>query len=202
MKVVTRERPPTVVDTSSDGNANCTGLEINLLLFILGHMNATPVFTIIPSTNRTPFDMLGALLDGIEPGSADIAVGSMPSYEGLTGSADASVPYFETPIRWIVPCPKPVYRWDALFAVFPSTVWLCISLSFVSLVTVMWLLAGNSDSLNYTSLQYCLLNIWAVALEVSVHKMPQTFRIRCIFLTWIWVSLVLCTVFRRFLQHS
>jgi hypothetical protein len=198
VKVVTRERPPTVLDTSRDGNANCTGLEINVLLFILGNMNATPLFSIIPSKNRTSFDMLGALLDGIDPGSADIAVGSMPLYEGLIGSADASVPYFETLVQWIVPCPKPVSRWDALFAVFPSTVWLCISLSFVSLVTVVWLLAGNSECLNYTSLQYCLLNIWAVALEVSVHKMPQTFRIRGIFLTWIWVSFALCTVFQAF----
>jgi len=200
VKVVTRERLPTVVDTSSNGNANCTGLEINLLLFILGHINATAVFSIIPSKNRTSFDMLGALLDEIDPGSADIAVGSIPLYEGLTESADASVPYFETLIQWIVPCPKPVSRWDALFAVFPSSVWLCISLSFVSLVTVLWLLAGNSDCLNYTSLQYCLLNIWAVALEVSVHRMPQTFRIRGLFLMWIWVSLVLCTIFQAFFK--
>ena len=200
VKVVTRERLPTVVDTSSNGNANCTGLEINLLLFILGHINATAVFSIIPSKNRTSFDMLGALLDEIDPGSADIAVGSIPLYEGLTGSADASVPYFETLMQWIVPCPKPVSRWDALFAVFPSSVWLCISLSFVSLVTVLWLLAGNSDCLNYTSLQYCLLNIWAVALEVSVHRKPQTFRIRGLFLMWIWVSLVLCTIFQAFFK--
>ena len=198
VKVVTRERLPTVVDTSSNGNANCTGLEINLLLFILGHINATAVFSIIPSKNRTSFDMLGALIDEIDPGSADIAVGSIPLYEGLTESADASVPYFETLMQWIVPCPKPVSRWDALFAVFRSSVWLCISLSFVSLVTVLWLLAGNSDCLNYTSLQYCLLNIWAVALEVPVHRMPQTFRIRGLFLMWIWVSLVLCTVFQAF----
>ena len=198
VKVVTRDLPPIVVDTSSDGNANCTGLEINLLLFILGHMNATAVFSIIPSKNRTSFDMFGSLLDGIDTGSADIAVGSMPLYEELTGNADASVPYFETIIHWIVPCPKPVSRWDALFAVFPSSVWLCLSLSFVSVVAVMWLLAGKSDCFNYTSLQYCLLNIWAVALEVSVHKMPQTFRIRSIFLTWIWVSLALCTIFQAF----
>jgi hypothetical protein len=198
VKVVTREWPPTVIDTSSDGNVNCTGLEINILLFILGHMNATVVFSIIPSTNRTHSDMLGALLDGIDSGSADIAVGTMPLHVGLIGSADASVPYFETPIQWIVPCPKPVSRWYAMFTVFPSSVWLCISLSLVSLVTVIWLLAGNSDCLNYTSLQYCLLTIWAVALQVSVHKMPQTFRIRGIFLTWICVSFALCTVFQAF----
>jgi len=65
VKVVTREHPPTVVDTSSDGNANCTGLEIKILLFILGHMNAKAVFSIIPSTNRTSMEMLGALLDGM-----------------------------------------------------------------------------------------------------------------------------------------
>jgi len=117
---------------------------------------------------------------------------------GLTGSADATVPYFETPIQWIVPCPKPVSRWDALFEVFPSSVWICILISLVAVVTVMWLLARNSDRLNYISLQYCLLNILAVTLEVSVHKMPQPFRIRGIFLTWIWVSFALCTVFQAF----
>ena len=195
VKIVARERPPTVVVTSTDGNANCTGLEINILMFILGQMNATAVFSMISSTNTTSFDIMGALLDGKDPGSADIAVGSMPLYDR---SADATVPYFETHVQWIVPCPKPVSRWDALFAVFPSSVWLCISISFISVVTLMWLLAGNSDCFNYTSLQYCLLNIWAVALEVSVHKMPQTFRIRGIFLTWIWVSFALCTVFQSF----
>ena len=198
VKVVTREQPPTVVDTSSDGIANCTGLEIKVLLFILGRMNAKAAFSIIPSTNRTPFEMLMVLLAGIDQGSAEIAVGSMTLYKDLIRRADATVPYFETPIQWIVPCPKPVSRWDAMFAVFPSSVWLCILLSFVTVVTVMWLLAGNSDYLTYTSLQYCLMNIWAVALEVSVHKKPQNFRIRGIFLTWIWVSFALCTVFQAF----
>jgi hypothetical protein len=198
LKVVAYNRPPAVVDTSRDGNANCTGLEITLLLIILGHMNSTAVFSIVPSTNRTTLDIFGAVLERLEAGPADIAVGGLPLWRLLTGSADATIPYFETTVQWIVPCPKPVSRLGALFAVFPSSVWLCISLSFLSVVTVMWLLAGKSDSFNYASLQYCLLNIWAVAVEVSVHKMPQKFRIRGIFLMWIWVSFALCTVFQAF----
>ena len=198
VKVVTRVQPPTVIDTSNDGNANCTGLEIKVLLSILGHMNAKAVFSILPSKNRTSSEMLGVLLEGLDLGSADIAVGSMPLYVVLAGIADATVPYFESPIQWIVPCPKPFSRWDTLFAVFPSSVWLCILFSLVAVVTIMWLLAGNCECLNYTSVQHCLLNIWAVTTEVSVHKMPQTFRIRGIFLTWIWVSFALCTVFQAF----
>jgi hypothetical protein len=198
LKVVTYDCPPTVVDISSDGIANCTGFEMNILLFILGHMNATAVFNIIPSTNRTAAGISGEVLYEVVSRSADIAVGGLPLFPGLTRSVDATIPYFETPIQWIVPCPKPVSRWGALLAVFPSTVWLCISLSFVSVVTLMWLLVSKSNCFNYTSIQYCLLSIWAVALEVSVHKMPQNFRIRGIFLMWIWVSFALCTVFQAF----
>jgi hypothetical protein len=198
LKVVTYDRPPAVVDTSRDGNANCTGLEITLLLIILGHMNSTSVFSVVPSTNSTTLGTFGAVLERLETGPADIAVGALPLWLLRTGIVDATIPYFETTLQWVVPCPKPVSRLGALFAVFPSSVWLCISLSFLSVVTVMWLLAVKSNSFNYASLQYCLLNIWAVAVEVSVHKMPQKFRIRGIFLMWIWVSFALCTVFQAF----
>jgi hypothetical protein len=198
VKVITYDLPPTVVDISKDGNANCTGLEINILLFILEQMNTTAVFSIIPSTNKTLSSIFGEFLDGLDSGFADIAIGALPLCDIFTGSADATVSYFQTPIQWLVPCPKPVHRWQAVFAVFPSSVWLYILLSFVSVVTVMRLLASYSENFNYTSLQYCLLNIWAVALEVSVHKMPQTFRIRGLFLMWIWVSFALCTVFGAF----
>jgi hypothetical protein len=198
VKVITFDSPPTVVDISSDRNANCTGIEINLMLFILEKMNATALCNVVPSNNRSLHSIYGDLLEGLDSGSADIAIGGLPLDNRLIVFADATVPYFETPMQWIVPCPKPVSPYGTLFAVFPSSVWLCILLSVVSVVTVTWLLPSYSDYCNYTSLQYCLLNVWAVAVQVSVHKMPQTFRIRGLFLMWIWVSFALCTVFGAF----
>jgi hypothetical protein len=198
LKVVTYDLPPTVVDISSDGNANCTGLEIKILLFILENINATAMFNVISPANKTLYGIFATLVDRLLSGSADLAVGALPLHGKLTASADATVPYFETPIQWVVPCPKLVHRWAAIFTVYPFSVWLSIFLSFVSMVIVMWVLASYSDHFNYTSLQYSFLNMWAVAFEVSVHKMPHTLKARGLFLLWIWISFALCTVFQAF----
>lgn len=198
IKVITYHFPPTVVDTSSDGIANCTGLEINVLFFILESLNATVVFKIIPLTSGSFYGGYAGLFEGLESGSADIALGALVLHELLYGKYDPTAPYFHTPVQWVVPCPKPSPRWGTMFNVFPLPVWLCIFLCFVFVVIVMWLVASSSEFFNYTSLQYCFLIVWAVALETSVPKKPQTFRVRLIFLLWICISFALCMVFQAF----
>jgi hypothetical protein len=196
LKVVTYHLPPTVVDVSKRGKANCTGLEINVLLFILKYLNATVMYSIKPLHRKSSFARFTALLDGLGSDPADIAIGALPLHLLLTEYADATVPYFHTPIQWIVPCSKPVPRWGTMFSVFSLSVWLCIHSSFVSVAIVIWVLARYSEHPVYTSLQYCLLNAWAVALEMSVPKMPKTFRIRFIFLLWVWACLAVCIIFQ------
>lgn len=196
VKVITYHLPPVVVDVSKDGRANCTGLETNILLFILEYLNATVMYSIRPLIKESRLARVTALIEGLETGSADIAIGALPLLLFLTEYADATVSYFHTPVQWIVPCPKPVPRWGTMFNVFSLSVWLCIQSSLVSVAIVMYVLARYSEHPVYTSLQSCLLNVWAVAFEISVPKIPQNFRIRFCFFLWVWVCLALCIIFQ------
>jgi hypothetical protein len=196
VKVFTYHIPPVVVDVSKGGKANCIGLEINVLRFILKYINATVKYQIRPLIKESHLARVTALIDGLETGSADIAIGALPLILFLTEYADPTVSYFHTPIQWIVPCPKPVPRWGTMFNVFSLSVWLCIHSSLVSVGIVMYVLARYSEHPVYTSLQSCLLNVWAVALEISVPKIPQNFRIRFLFFLWAWICLALCIIFQ------
>lgn len=196
VKVFTYHLPPVVVDVSKGGRANCTGLEINIVLFILKYLNATVTYSMRPLINESRLARITALIEGLETGSADIAIGALPLLLFLSEYADATISYFNTPIQWIVPCPKPVPRWGTMFNVFSSSVWLCIQGSLLSVAIVMCVLARYTEHSVYTSLQSCLLNVWAVAFEISVPKMPQNLRIRFSFFLWVWVCLALCIIFK------
>lgn len=198
VKVSTYHNPPTIVDTSSGGFANCTGLEVNVLVFILQSLNATVAFKIIPPTNGSFFGTYANVLSDLDSGSADIVIGALPLHEILYVNYDPTVPYFYTPVQWVVPCPKPSRRWGTIFKVFPLSVWLCIFICFVVVIIVMWLVASSSEHFNYSSVQYCLLSAWAVVLGTSAPKKPQTPSVRLIFLSWIWVSFALCVIFQAF----
>jgi hypothetical protein len=196
VKVLTYHVPPAVLDVSKDGKPNCTGLEINVLFFILQHLNATVMYSIMPSIKQSPTAKISALIDGLAAGSADIALGALPLLLFLTENADATVSYFHTPIQWIVPCPKPLSRWGTIFNVFSFSAWLCLHIALFSVATVTYVLARYSEHPVYGSLQSCLLNIWAVALEISVPKMPRSFRVRFLFLLWVWGCFAFCITFQ------
>jgi hypothetical protein len=198
VKVITYHSPPVIVDISSDGIANCTGLEINILSFILESLNATVVFEVVPPKNESYLTTYAMLIEGLESRSADVALGALPLHEMLYGRSDTTVPYFHTHLRWIVPCPRAIPRWGAMFNVFPLPVWLCIFLCLVLVAIILWLLSSHSEHFNYTSLQYCLLSVWAVVLVTSVPKKPEALRVRLTFLLWVWVSFALCMVFQAF----
>ena len=70
-------------------------------------------------------------------------------------------------------------------------------LVFLIIVSVSLKLLGifeSSDILND-----CLLNSWAVLLNVSVNKSPITSGLRLVLLSWIVVSIALTTVFQTFM---
>ncbi|PNF42172.1 hypothetical protein B7P43_G08335 [Cryptotermes secundus] len=196
VKVITYHLPPVVVDVSKGGRANCTGLEIDILLYILEYINATVTYSVRPLIKETRFARITALIEGLERGSADIAIGALPLFLLLTEYADATLSYFHTPIQWIVPCPKPIPRWGTMFNVFSLPVWLFLHSSLISVAIVMCVLPRYSEHPVYTSLQSCLLNAWGVALEISVPKMPQNFRVRFCFFLWVLVSLAFCIIFQ------
>jgi hypothetical protein len=198
VKVFTYHIPPAVVDVSKDGKANCTGLEINALLFILNHLNATVMYSILvePLIMKSPTAKITELIDGLESGSADIALGALPLTLFLSEYADPTVPYFHTPVQWIVPCSKPLARWGTMFNVFSLSVWICLYSSMFLVGIVIYVIARNSEHPVYSSLQSSLLNVWSVALEISVHKMPKSFRVRSLFLIWVFVCLAFCIIFQ------
>jgi hypothetical protein len=196
VKVFTYHIPPAVVDVSEDGRANCTGLEINALLFILKRLNATVMYSIDPLIMKSPTVKITALIDGLESGSAKIALGALPLRLFISEYADPTVPYFHTTVQWIVPCSKPLDRWGNMFNVFSLSVWICLYISMFLVGIVVYVLARNSEQPVYSSLQSSLLNVWSVALEISVHKMPKSFRVRSLFLLWVLVCLAFCIIFQ------
>jgi hypothetical protein len=196
VKVITHHIPPAVVDVSEGGKANCTGLEINALLFILKHINATVMYSIKPFFNKSSTEKIKALLDELQSGSADIALGSLALIPLPSEDAEHTISYFHTPVQWIVPCSKPLVRWGTMFNVFSLSVWIGLHSSLFLVATVIYVLARYSEHPVYSSLQSCLFNLFSVALEVSVPKMPQSFRVRSVFLLWVWVCLAVCIIFQ------
>jgi hypothetical protein len=68
----------------------------------------------------------------------------------------------------------------------------------------MWLLAKYEtqshvrESENYKTIMYCVYNVWAVILGVSVPQKPISLSLRIFFITWVWYSFAMTTIYQAF----
>ena len=54
------------------------------------------------------------------------------------------------------------------------------------------------ESYGYRTVIHCLYNAWCVFMGVSVPEMPRTFRVRTLFILFVWYSFAMSTIFQSF----
>jgi hypothetical protein len=200
---------------SEDGNTLLYkgGLEIEMLKMIQKATNMSTVFRQRPSdaTWGVLLDngsWTGVLREVIE-GVSDMAFGAVFYRCHISSDViECTTPYIFDKIIWYVPCAQPNPRWTSLSRVFKLSLWLGFILGYIIMSVLIWVIVkvsnmaatvGN-ESLTYTNLTKCFLNLWAVILGVSATEdIPKNAVIRIVFLLWVMYSLAVNTVYQTFL---
>jgi len=185
--------------TDSERKMIFSRLEYDFIKFVLKTLNLTISYDLQTADNRSDVDVYIELLMKVFLGESDIAVGGLPLDSRLFVFGEPTIPYFETPILWYVPCAKPLGRTGMIFRVLTFPVWLCCVIVLLTATATAWLLAIRAkiaESKGYRHIASCFYTLWSVLLGVPVPKMPQTNRLRLFFLQWVVHCLVMTTVFQ------
>jgi hypothetical protein len=188
------------------------GLEIILLNTILSYMNLSAVFLPQPPNNERWGRYLSngswdGLIGSVAKRKSDIAIGGLVVYSTIImESVDVTSAYLQQGINWYIPCAKDLPYTLTIIHVFTAAVWLRIVLFYVTASALMWYLykLGSKSSERFKNMQQefmtCLLNLWAVMLGISTSLRISNFaRIRMLYISWIFYSFALNTVYQAFL---
>lgn len=142
--------------------------------------------------------------DGKDPLPIAVIAGFRPLSVMKIESYDFTIAFLFNAFRWFVPCPKSALRMERILSVFSSSVWFTMlpvifltALAFWSSVRLP-LGVVTKESYGYRTVIHCLYNVWCVFLGVSVPEMPRTFRVRALFILFVWYSFAVSTVFQSF----
>jgi hypothetical protein len=179
------------------------GLLIEYFLLSIKKMNVTVVF-LQPSLD---FSFEAAIREGTQltSGISDVVVGIVPLLSIMdSGMTEPSIPHSFCPIKWFVPCPKPISRVDRFLTVFDTSVWLTMIIVFVLTSALFWFSANypdrmvEVDSKNLQTIPKCMYNAWSIFIGVSVPEMPRSWKVRIFFLIYVFYCFAMSTVFQAF----
>ena len=185
-------------DSRGDVTYIYEGLEIEYVLFVTRAMNITPVF-LEPRVGDFVQVRVELFME-LAQGTVEVTVGTHPIHPLLLTGGDATRPYYELTMRWWVPCAAPAARTDKVMAVFTPSVWVSVALMFILTAIAFWrtaLQAAEDHEVFRTFTRSCH-TVWAVFLGVSVQELPRTYRLRSLFLLYVWYSFAMSTVFQVF----
>jgi hypothetical protein len=176
------------------------GWEIKLLKIITQTMNMTQEY-LLPLNdfwNLTDYkgDFAGFTRELLH-NRADVSVGLLVVRDSVP--IDATIPYHWGQLLWYVPCGSIYPRWMSISRMFSGTVWFSVTMSVLLSVPIITFLATVSGDSIYKTGSSTFSSAWAVILSVSVPAMPRTWPLRCFFMSWIWYSLAVDTVFQTYL---
>jgi len=200
-KIISFIYPPAVMEYSEK---NYTGLEVTFVNLIFKRLNLTAEYNVSPNTKGTFYPLFTESIQQLEPASSDIAIGALPFHVSIIGIAEATIPYFYIRASWYVPCKKPAPRWKSIYKIFGSLVWACFTAVAFLAVIMMWLLAKYEmqlhvrESSNYKTIIYCIYNVLAVLIGVSVPQKPISHSLRIFFTAWVWYSVAMTTVYQAY----
>lgn len=193
--------PPAIMEMS---HGEYAGFEINYLTVIFKKINLTAVYNILPYKRISHLEQFLYTIYELEPSSSDIAIGLLPFGVSDISIAESTIPYADVKITWYVPCPKQASRWRSVYEIFSLPVWLCFCFFTMLAIITMWLLAKYArhyhlrESANYMTIIYCIYNLWAIITGVSVPEKPISIGLRIFFITWVWFSVAMTTVYQTF----
>jgi len=187
-----------------DGNDGMyiNGLEMDLLQFVLQHMNMTFVHVPTPQDFELEKSLVNNLIVDLVQKKAYIALGAVGTNFLSNSFFDLSNTYNLMSIRWYVPCSVKYPRWSSVFRILSVELWLILIISIVIAaisITLVGRYSCTSEWQVYKTLTSSLTNVWAVILGVSVSTMPRAPSLRLLFLAWVCFSLAFSTVFQVFL---
>jgi hypothetical protein len=142
--------------------------------------------------------------DKERPLPIEVIAGFRPLSSAVPAPYDTTIPYEFSAFKWFVPCPKSALRLEKILSVFSSSVWFTMLPVILLTALVFWssvrldLGVVTKESYGYSTVIHCLYNVWCVFMGVSVPEMPRTFRVRALFILFVWYSFAMSTIFQSF----
>jgi hypothetical protein len=171
----------------------------NLISDFLPRLNFSVTYKHLLNKSSEYVQRLGMTVDDFLSGKTHIITSIiLQKYLLHFGDISHAVEWYEN--LWYVPCPTPIDRIQKIATIFSLT--LCIAMTAVLIVTgiTIWQLArlsGQDDT--YKDISTVLYNAWAVVVCVGVTKMPRSYHLRIVILSWIWYCFSVSTVSQTFL---
>jgi hypothetical protein len=134
----------------------------------------------------------------------NVYTGSMNMNTFNSRRLDGTIPYIFETFKLFVPCPKSSLKSGRILSLFSSSVWFSMLLVIFLTALVFWssvrLLLGAvmKEPYVYRTVIYCLQSMWRVFMGVSVPAMPRTYRLRALFILFVWYSFAMSTIFQSF----
>jgi polar amino acid transport system substrate-binding protein len=190
--VGTKETPPFAM---KDADGQWTGISIDLWRQIAEELQITYEWRELDQN---------ALLTGIADGSLDAVVANLTITPDRLDKFDFTYPYYSTGLGIVVSGQDPNPLWNLVKQVFSPAVLGIISLIFLLLMfigLVMWCLERqrNPEQFGGTTVEGIASGFWFSAVTMTTvgygDKHPKTLGGRLVALLWMFVSVILVSVF-------
>jgi hypothetical protein len=204
VKVAIRILPPVIVELPQEGKEKYSGPELILLRCILDRLNLSVEYKVLISTNKSQFEAEANFIEEAVSGDADISVGALTINERIISHVDWTVSYFESGVKWYVPCASLAKPWRALLGVYTPGMWICVLCTFFPIVIFMHYLATLvrkyqlRESHIYMTFQSCVFIYLSMALNVPVAELPRTCILRTFVFIHIYLSFFVTTVVQNY----
>ncbi|PSN31173.1 Ionotropic receptor 254 [Blattella germanica] len=188
----------TVIRNETKDGYTFTGLEAGIFNLIIDVLNMSVTYK--PLRNNNSHYARVHALEELSNNEFDGTFGGQVMTSTSISSYDSTIPYMLEPIKWYVPCGKPLSRTQKVGTIFSRCLWLSIIVVGISIIHVFRSLAitESQESASYKTLTSCFYLVWAVTLGVSVPEMPRLWKQRLVFITFVWYNFVLGMVFQTF----
>jgi Ligand-gated ion channel. len=199
--------PPLFMRNNYTDDENTTkyeyyGLEAECFKLITETLNITPIYILHSAFGlEVRVNILGDLLND----DTDVTFGAFPLHELVYPSADPTISYIVSYMKWYVPCGRPVPRMEKISKIFNASVWLMLALIFFFSVVVIWLGArsaenyGLKESPSYMTICNSVQNMWAIFIGLAASDMPRTTKLRSYFCLFVWYCFIVSTLFQTYL---
>jgi len=124
--VTARVFPPIMVELAQGSKNKYSGIELNILKFILEKLKLSIENKIFVSTNKSQFEMKADVTYKTVSGDTDISVGGLTVSDRFISRADCTLPYLQYAVQRYVPCAKTANPWTALLRVYTLDAWICV----------------------------------------------------------------------------
>lgn len=129
---------------------------------------------------------------------ADIGIGAFYLNFTEIWDLDASFPYIEDSMTWIVPAAKFLARWKSLLLFFSTTVWLTSIICILIVSSTLYLIAKYLayESKSYQEIFYDFLVTFQLLMGQVAASLPERLAFRMIIGSWLIFSFVMRSSFQ------